>query len=86
MTTETCLHHTHILAVTDREPPLPPLVYLTDMHGHTERLALVDAQRMVRRAREWLEVLEAAERMLAPEPHQDAGDAPGAASDAPASS
>lgn len=86
MTTETYVNHCHILAVTDRQPPLPPLVFITDQNGNTERLALVDAQRMVRRAREWLEVLEAAERMLAPEPHQDADAAPGAASDAPASS
>lgn len=65
MTTETYLHHTHILAVTDREPPLPPLVYLTGMHGHTERLALADVQHRLRQVRAQVEILEAAERMLA---------------------
>lgn len=85
MTTETYLHHTHILAVTDRQPPLPPLVFLTDLHGQTECLALVDVRRRLRRARADVEVLEQAERMLAPEPHQTPDAAPGAASSAPAS-
>lgn len=64
MTTETYIHHTHLLAVTDREPPLPPVVYVTDMAGNTERLALVDVQRRLRQLREGVEVHEAAERML----------------------
>lgn len=70
MTIETYVNHCHILAVTDREPPLPPLVFLTDMHGHTECLALVDVQRHLRKWREMAEVLETAEKMLSPEPGQ----------------
>ncbi len=83
MTTETYVHHCHILAVTDREPPFPPLVYLTDMAGHTERLALADVQHRLRQVRAEVEILEAAERMLSPEPGQETGNAPGVASESP---
>lgn len=86
MTTETYVNHCHILAVTDRQPPLPPLVFITDQNGNTERLALVDVQRRLRQMRAGVEVYESAERMLTPEPEQTTDPVPGAASDAPASS